>query len=866
MSNNYELYERQMRTLGKDAILKINESSVAIIGLEKGLATEIAKNLVLCGIKELYFSDSKDIIIDSDLKTGYYYSTNDIGKSRTEILGSKIHELNPTIKINYQEYEEADVIICINQSYAYNRFYNKYCRKNNKKFISIQSSNNIGIVFVDVGSNHLINNITGKNYEPISILSIDNFGKVTTNGHNFQSGDTILLCNLEGINTEKINKEFIIESINKYTFMLCNYIFDDTIIFINGIANYIDKPIKINHNSYKDEYKLPTMNSMSYSDLITNYIHSDIEIIAVNSIIASIAASEAIKIISNKYKPITQWFTWHDSDLDIDNSINELNNAEVLIVGSGALGCELLKNLAFLNIKKITIADSGIIKKSNLTSQFLFHSDDIGKLKSQIAATTIKIMKPKIQIEYFAENLNDQNIIFTNKLFKTKTFSMVFNASNNIDIRRFIDNQCFINNIPLFESNTFGVIGNTQPIIPFLTETVSNLNEQSNEKSFAVCTIKNFPNEIHHTIYWALEQFEFFNRGANNINIWLNNKKMKFTNDIKGFQMNKDIWLFTTKYNIVNWKECAIWAIDMFYENYYEQILQLLDNFPSDLLTVEGLPFWSSGKRCPIPIKLDINNKLHLDFINSTIYLLCSSIGIISEYTIDELIMIINEYKIKNLIIASNDMELNKENKKIQLYDINENNNIINGVPQIFEKNNDHHIKWIMITANLRAINYSIGLADFYTTKGITGNITPSINTTTSIIAGLSIIEMIKYLKLNETSKFKSTSINLSLNTFISQEPLPANILEIAGQQFNSWHKFIETNDLSLDEFLIKYNKLFKTTISMISLGSQLIFADFINNDITNKLSNLIKNSDQYILTISSEDDTIELPDIEICL
>jgi ubiquitin-activating enzyme E1 len=480
-------------------------------------------------------------------------------------------------------------------------------------------------------------------------------------------------------------------------------------------------------------------------------------------------------------------------------------------------------------------------------------------------------MKPKIQIEYLAENLNDLNTAFTNKLFKSKTFSIVFNASNNIDIRRFIDNQCFINNIPLFESNTVGVIGNTQPIIPFLTETVLNLNEPS-EKSFAVCTIKNFPNEIHHTIYWALEQFEFFNRGANNINIWLNNKKIKFTNDINGFQMNKDIWLFTTKYNIVNWKECAIWAIDMFYENYYEQILQLLDNFPSDLLTAEGIPFWSAGKRCPIPTKLDINNELHLDFINTTIYLLCSSIGISSKYSVNELNIIINEYKVnnfdvdKNLIIASNDMELNKENKKIQLYDINENNSIVMGVPQIFEKNDDYHIKWIMITANLRAINYSIELTDFYTTKGITGNITPSINTTTSIIAGLSTIEMIKYLKISEISKFKSTSINLSLNTFISQEPLPAKILEIAGQQFNSWYKFIETDDLSIDEFLIKYNKLFKTTITMISLGSQLIFADFINNDTTNKLSNLIINSEQYILTISSEDDTIELPDIEICL
>ena len=39
------------------------------------------------------------------------------------------------------------------------------------------------------------------------------------------------------------------------------------------------------------------------------------ELIPVVSLMGSIAASEAIKLVTNKYSPINQWFTWFDSSL-----------------------------------------------------------------------------------------------------------------------------------------------------------------------------------------------------------------------------------------------------------------------------------------------------------------------------------------------------------------------------------------------------------------------------------------------------------------------------------------------------------------------------------------------------------------------
>ena len=884
MTIDYERYDRQIRTFGAEATIKINSSNVCIIGLAKGLGTEVAKNLALCGINLYLLNDNK--IIESDLITGYYYS--EIGKNRHECLMDKLSELNPNISIklidNILENSNFDVIICINQEEDQIIYYNNLCRVNNKKFISLRSSNNNGIIFVDAGQSHLVANISGENYELIQILNIDSDCKVKTNGHELQSGDVIKITNLQGENVEQFNQEFIIESLTKYEFKLTNFK-PTSFKFINATANYIDNPIYIGHQTYDKQILNPSMNFLSDENIIKNYIHSDVEIISVNSIMGSMAASEAIKLVTNKYHPISQWFTWRDPKLDIELARQKLINSEILIVGSGAIGCELLKNLAFLDVNKITVTDPDTIEKSNLSRQFLFRNKDVGKLKSEVAASTIKLMKPAINIEYLAEKVGDENISFTNKVLKNKNLTAIFNALDNIDARRFMDNQCFNHNLPLFESGTMGIKGNTQPVIPFLTETYSNSNDPSNEKSFAVCTIKNFPNEIQHTIHWALDQFEFFNRAPNNIRKWLNNKNIQFNNDIDSLQSNKDIWLFTTKYNIKSFRECVIWAIDMFHENFNNQIIQLLNNFPANTLTSEGTLFWSSDKRCPKPIMLNPDNNNHMEFIEATTILLCKSIGLEYSVSIKDLKMIINEYHVPefkpkiDLVIASNDSELGKEKKEEnEIKELNNNSIIVNACPQIFEKDDDknYHIKWIMAASNLRALNYSIEPIDFYTTKGIAGRIIPAVATTTSIVSGLITIEFIKYLCYNDLESFKSTFINLALNTFVSADPISCKDIEIAGQKFNTWHKFIETSNMTINNFIKKYSELFKTTISMITIGSFLVYADFLGDNNNEKLfSEIIYEhyesaltklelniEDKHVITISCDDENIILPDI----
>merc|ERR1719281_1958732 len=83
----------------------------------------------------------------------------------------------------------------------------------------------------------------------------------------------------------------------------------------------------------------------------------------------------------------------------------------------------------------------------------------------------------------------------------------VANALDNVDARMYMDRRCVYYKKSLLESGTLGTKGNVQVVIPDVTESYSS-SQDPPEKSIPICTLKNFPNAIEHTLQWARDQFE----------------------------------------------------------------------------------------------------------------------------------------------------------------------------------------------------------------------------------------------------------------------------------------------------------------------------------------------------------------------
>lgn len=81
-------------------------------------------------------------------------------------------------------------------------------------------------------------------------------------------------------------------------------------------------------------------------------------------------------------------------------NIAAIKKATVIVIGAGALGNEVLKNLALIGVGSIIIIDFDIIEKKNLAKSVLFRNADCdGKtLKAEIAAKRLKELNPEVKI------------------------------------------------------------------------------------------------------------------------------------------------------------------------------------------------------------------------------------------------------------------------------------------------------------------------------------------------------------------------------------------------------------------------------------------------------------------------------------
>ncbi len=82
-----------------------------------------------------------------------------------------------------------------------------------------------------------------------------------------------------------------------------------------------------------------------------------------------------------------------------------LNSAKALVIGAGAIGNEIIKNLALIGVGNLVVADLDMIENSNLSRSILYREEDCGHSKAGVSANRAREIYPEMRTEAFHGNI-----------------------------------------------------------------------------------------------------------------------------------------------------------------------------------------------------------------------------------------------------------------------------------------------------------------------------------------------------------------------------------------------------------------------------------------------------------------------------
>ncbi|RSH82231.1 hypothetical protein EHS25_005941 [Saitozyma podzolica] len=518
---------------------------------------------------------------------------------------------------------------------------------------------------------------------------------------------------------------------------------------------------------------------------------------------------------------------------------DKIANQRQFLVGSGAIGCEMLKNWAMMGLASgpkgvIHVTDLDTIEKSNLNRQFLFRAKDVGKFKADSAAAAVAEMNPDLKGKIIAHQ--DRVGPETENVYGDEFFASidgVTNALDNVLARQYMDRRCVFYQKPLLESGTLGTKANTQVVVPFLTESYSS-SQDPPEKSIPSCTVKNFPNAIEHTIQWAREAFDaLFVNPPTTVNLYLSQPNFVETTLKSSGQHHdqlKQIEKYLVKERPMSFEECVMWAR-----------LQ----FENDYVNSNGTPFWSGPKRAPDALKFSLDDELDMEYLVAAANLHAYNYGIKGTRDLAVFRKVIESMEIPEFTPKSGvKIQINENEPAPQANDDEDDiDSIVASLPSPaslagfrlspvdFEKDDDtnHHIDFITAASNLRARNYAITEADKHKTKLIAGKIIPAIATTTALAVGLVCLELYKMIDgKDKLEDYKNGFVNLALPFFGFSEPIAAAKQKYGETEWTLWDRFELDGNPTLQNVLDWFKDQHKLEVQMVSQGVSMLWSSFV--------------------------------------
>jgi molybdopterin/thiamine biosynthesis adenylyltransferase/rhodanese-related sulfurtransferase len=122
----------------------------------------------------------------------------------------------------------------------------------------------------------------------------------------------------------------------------------------------------------------------------------------------------------------------------------KLQDARVLVIGAGGLGCPVLQNLAAAGVGNIGIVDGDTVDETNLHRQLLYTIKDCGNGKAETAKKALLELNPEINVSIFSEFFTTEN---ASRI--VADYQVIVDCTDAIAIRYLINDVAVAKRIPM---------------------------------------------------------------------------------------------------------------------------------------------------------------------------------------------------------------------------------------------------------------------------------------------------------------------------------------------------------------------------------------------------------------------------------
>uniref|UniRef100_A0AAZ3RBE0 Ubiquitin-activating enzyme E1 C-terminal domain-containing protein n=1 Tax=Oncorhynchus tshawytscha TaxID=74940 RepID=A0AAZ3RBE0_ONCTS len=787
------LYSRQRYVLGDSAMQQMAQSSVFLSGMG-GLGVEIAKNIVLAGVKVLTLHDTK-LCETWDLGSNFFLRQDDVLTQRNRALAvhPRVAELNPYVHVDTSSSSlDLSTDLCFLKRYqcviltearlSLQKKINDFCHFHQPpiRFIGCDAYGICVRVFCDFGDQFEVSDPTGEEAKEMFIQNITqgNPGVVTcmdSRTHGLQTGQSVLFREVNGMVTLNGTARQV-TVLSPYSFAVGDtsclqpYAHGGYFLLVKTPRTYSFAPLQIHAamlalDAFQEQHnRLPNIGSLPLPLPLQAPVNSELvrclsrtaqgSLPPLAAAVGGIASQEVLKALTGKFAPLQQWF--YLDAIEVVKPLLSLSAEEFSPRGDrydglrACIGETMCLELHKLRVFMVTTPhyNNPCCHNPHCYNPHCYnpHCYNPHCYNPRSAVATLEI-NPEMQVDAHLNKVCPATEGVYNDLFYSR-LHLVVTALDNVEARRYVDSRSVSNQKALLDSGTMGTKGHTEIIVPNLTESY-NSHRDPPEEEIPFCTLKSFPAVIEHTIQWARDKFEsaFAHKPTIYNMFWQTHssaeavlQRMQQRETLEGaFQVVK---LLSRRPS--QWEHCIILA-RLKFDKYFKRKVTLPP--PPHTHTHTDSLFWQSPKRPPSPIEFDLKDSLQL------------------EGTIDTLL--------------TPDCVWTTERLRMS--------------PRMFEKDDDlnGHMDFVASASSLRARMYSIEVADRLKTKRIAGKIIPAIATATAAVAGLVSLELVKVVGGYGFESFNNCFFNLAIPVMVLTEAAPVKRTQIREDiSFSIWDRW----------------------------------------------------------------------------